>query len=54
MSSTESITEQGSDKNSSSQLTVIDIDSDEGVEEAEEDPDAELGRVTAVNLLTRY
>ena len=54
MSSTESITEQGSDKNSSSQPTVVDIDSDEGVEEAEDDPDAELGRVTAVNLLTRY
>jgi len=41
-------------KNSSSQLTVIDINSDEGVEEVEEDPDAELGKVTAVNLLTRY
>jgi len=54
VSSTESITEQGSDKNSSSQLTVIDINSDEGVEEVEEDPDAELGKVTAVNLLTRY
>jgi len=54
VSSTESITEQGSNKNSSSQPTVIDIDSDEGVEEVEEDPDAKLGKVTAVNLLTRY
>ena len=53
MISTESITKEGNDKNSSSQSTVVNIDSDEEVEKAE-DPDAELGKVTAVNLLTRY
>jgi hypothetical protein len=40
-------TEQSSDKDSSSQLTVIDIDSDEEVENTEEDPDVELGKVMA-------
>ena len=51
MFSTESITKQGNDKNSSSQPTVVDIDSDK---EVEKDPDAKLGKVTAANLLTRY
>jgi hypothetical protein len=40
-------TEQSSDKDSSSQPTVIDIDSDEEVENPEEDPDVELGKVMA-------
>jgi hypothetical protein len=50
MSSTESITshtEQSSDKDSSSQLTVVSIDSDEEVENPEEDPDVKLGKVMA-------
>ena len=50
VSSIESVTtntEQSSDKDSSSQLTVIDIDSDEEVENPEEDPDVELGKVMA-------
>jgi hypothetical protein len=40
-------TEQSSDKDSSSQPTVIDIDSNEEVENPEEDPDVELGKVMA-------
>ena len=53
MSSIESVTrlttntEQSSDKDSSSQPTVIDIDSDEEVENPEEDPDVKLGKVMA-------
>jgi len=50
MSSTKSITshtEQSSDKDSSSQLTVVNIDSDEEVENPEEDPDVENGKVMA-------
>ena len=57
VSSTESITscpEQSTDRNSSSQPTVVNVDSDKEVENTEEDADVELGKVTVVNLLTRY
>ena len=40
-------TEQSSDKDSSSQPTVVNIDSDEEVENPEEDPDFKLSKVMA-------